>query len=105
MVRCFWISSAARYYCHGCQWQLYRRFCCSLRCRGWDLRCGFLAYGQGVHPECLDYTVVAAVQNNAYTPVIEAREETPSVLPSTGLMLLVPAAGLVSGAVGAAMLR
>src|SRR5665648_5632 len=56
-------------------------------------------------PQCLDYTVVAAVQNNAYTPVIEAREETPSVLPSTGLMLLVPAAGLASGAVGVAMLR
>lgn len=52
-----------------------------------------------------DFTVDATVQTDAYTPALAAQGETPSVLPSTGLMLLVPAAGLASGAVGAAMLR
>ena len=47
----------------------------------------------------------AAVQTDAYTPAIAAQGETPSVLPSTGLMLLVPAAGLASAAAGAAMFR
>ncbi|MFA5809184.1 MAG: helix-turn-helix domain-containing protein [Thermoleophilia bacterium] len=54
---------------------------------------------------CFTYTVVASVQTDAYTPAIAAQGETPSVLPSTGLMLLVPAAGLASAAAGAAMFR
>ena len=54
---------------------------------------------------CLPFTVVAAVRTDAYTPALAAQGETPSVLPSTGLMLLVPAAGLVSAAAGAAIFR
>lgn len=56
--------------------------------------------------ECpADFTVDATVQTDAYSPALAAQGETPSVLPSTGLMLLVPAAGLATAAAGAAMLR
>jgi hypothetical protein len=58
------------------------------------------------HVECpADFTVVAAVQNDAYTPALAAQGATPVALPSTGLILLVPAAGFASAAAGAAILR
>ncbi|MFA5809189.1 MAG: hypothetical protein WC935_02465 [Thermoleophilia bacterium] len=60
----------------------------------------------GTLEECpFTFTVEASVQTDAYTPVIVAQGETPTVLPSTGLMLLVPAAGLLAGGVGALILR
>jgi len=57
------------------------------------------------NPPCFTFTVAAVVQTDAYAPVIAAQGETPSVLPSTGLMLLVPAAGLLAGGAGALILR
>jgi len=56
--------------------------------------------------ECpFTFTVEASVQTEAYTPVIAAQGETPTVLPSTGLMLLVPAAGLAAAGIGGVLLR
>ena len=57
------------------------------------------------NPPRFTFPVAAAVQTDAYTPAIAAQGETPSVLPSTGLMLLVPAAGLASAGIGGLMLR
>lgn len=57
------------------------------------------------NPLCLTFTVAAAVQTDAYTPALAAQGDTPSVLPSTGLMLLLPAAGLGAAGIGAVILR
>ncbi|MHB8160103.1 MAG: hypothetical protein ACYDGS_06415 [Thermoleophilia bacterium] len=58
-------------------------------------------------PTCLTYTVVAAVQADAYTPgpALAAQGETPSVLPGTGLMLLAPLAGFMAMGVGGYIIR
>ncbi|MBI5870385.1 MAG: hypothetical protein HZB44_05415 [Actinobacteria bacterium] len=46
------------------------------------------------------FTVTESVQQNAYAPA-----SLPATLPSTGFMLLLPAAGLVLGGLGAATFR
>ncbi|MDO8736959.1 MAG: hypothetical protein Q7K29_07750 [Thermoleophilia bacterium] len=64
------------------------------------------SFGNESHVECpADFTVLAAVQTDAYTPALAAQGTTPGVLPSTGLILLVPAAGLASAAAGGVLLK
>lgn len=51
------------------------------------------------NPACLAFTVAASVQQSAYPAA------TVTSLPSTGLMLLVPAGGLAAGGLGGMLLR
>jgi len=55
--------------------------------------------------QCQADFVVVTVQTDAYTPALAAQSAVPGVLPSTGLMLLVPLAGFGSAGIGAAIIR